>query len=129
MQCTRNQFDLQRASWIHTHKGYQDLPNALSLVSRGEIWENFCILESPVIAAICIHVNEVSSIFKSTSVTGDPKDEMIGKVAKIIKVDIAKMKHVFRYFTKIELFNGNTRLLGNYKVFYVATSIDIIVSL
>lgn len=51
---------------------------------------------------------------------------MIGKVAKIITADIAKMKHVFRYFTKIEHFNGNTMLPGAYKVFYVATGIDII---
>lgn len=51
---------------------------------------------------------------------------MIGKVAKIITADIAKMKHVFSYFTKIEHFNGNTMLPGAYKVFYVATGIDII---
>ena len=64
----------------------------LSLVSGGKIWENFCILKSPVTAAIYMHRNKAASIFKLTFVTDVLENEMISKVSKIIKADIAKIK-------------------------------------
>ena len=51
--------------------------------------KNYCILKGPGLAAICIHKEKVSSIFKVTSVIDDPDKEMIMKVAKMIEVDIA----------------------------------------
>ena len=40
-----------------------------------------------------MHRDKAASIFKVTSVTDDPEEEMINKVAKMIKADIAKIKH------------------------------------
>ena len=51
--------------------------------------KNYCILKGSGLAAICIHKEKVSSIFKVTSVIDDPDKEMIMKVAKMIEVDIA----------------------------------------
>ena len=47
------------------------------------------------LAAICIDKEKAATIFKVTSVIDDLDEEMINKVAKIIKADIAKKKQCF----------------------------------
>ena len=60
------------------------------------------ILKTSGLAAICIHKEKVSSIFKVTSVIDDPHDEVIIKVVKIIKADIAKKKHKFSTYSSLK---------------------------
>ena len=55
--------------------------------------KSYCILKASGLAAICIHKERAASIFKVTSVIDNPDKEMIIKVAKMIKADIAQKKH------------------------------------
>ena len=61
--------------------------------SEEKLGKNYCILQASGLEAICIHKEKVTLIFKVTSVTDDPDKEMIIKVVKKIKADIAKKKH------------------------------------
>ena len=79
---------------IYITKGGSETHRTRFLRSLEEILgTNYCILKSPGIAAICMHRDKAASIFKVTSVTDDPEEEMINKVTKMIKADIAKIKH------------------------------------
>ena len=60
--------------------------------------KNYYILKALGLAAICIHIEKAATIFKVTSVINDLDEEMINKVAKIIKADIAKKKQCFDIF-------------------------------
>ena len=79
---------------IYISKGARDTSHIRFLHTLKEkLGKNYCILQASGLAAICIHKGKVTSIFKLISVTDDPDEEMIIKVAKMIKADIAKKKH------------------------------------
>ena len=79
---------------IYIFKGATDTSCVRFLYTLEEkLGKSYYILKASRLAAICIHKEKATSIFKVTSIIDDPDEEMIIKVAKIIKADIAKKKH------------------------------------
>ena len=88
---------------IYISKGATDTSRVSFLYSLEEkLGKNYFILKASGLAAICIHKEKAASIFKVTSVIDDPDEEMIIKVAKIIKADIAKKKHNISTYSSLK---------------------------
>ena len=66
---------------------------------RGKI---YCILKGSGVTAICIHKEKAALIFKVTYFVDDPDEEMIIKVAKMIKADIEKKKHNVSIYSSLK---------------------------
>ena len=69
---------------------------------KEKLSKNYCILKASGLAASCICEEKAASIFKVTSVIDGPDEEMIIKVAKMIKTGIAKKKHNISPYSSLQ---------------------------
>ena len=65
-------------------------------------WEKYCISKASRLAAIYIHKEKTASIFKVISLIDYPDEEIIIKVAKMIKADIAKKKQNISTYSSLK---------------------------
>ena len=97
---------------IYISKGATDTSRVHFLYTLEEkLGKNYCVLKASGLAAICIHKEMATSIFKVTSVTHDTDEEMMIKVAKMIKADIAKKNHNVSPYSSLKkgTLNENSR--------------------